>query len=151
MFSGSSYCNIDNKSRITIPVIFRKYIKPEAKNKFFIARGLRTNLNLYPADEWEKILISLQVLNTLDEVQGEFLRDFLMYAFEVELDVQNRILIPHQLIEYAKLKREVFMIGFMKKIELWDVNEWKNYRAKRKRKFADNAKVVSPIIGTNFI
>src|SRR5207245_1938235 len=43
---------------------------------------------------------------------------------QVEPDAQGRILIPQRLREYARLEREVAVIGALDRIEIWDAGRW---------------------------
>ena len=48
----------------------------------------------------------------------------------MEFDKQGRVLIPGTLREYAKLKKEVTVIGTGDKIEIWDAESYAAYAAK---------------------
>ena len=48
-------------------------------------------------------------------------------ASEDKLDSQARILIPQILIDYAKIEKEVLILGALKKIEVWNPNIYKEY------------------------
>ena len=49
------------------------------------------------------------------------------------------MLIPKNLIEYAKLKRDVIILGLLDRIEIWAGQEWKYYHQLSKNRFADVA------------
>jgi MraZ protein len=55
----------------------------------------------------------------------DFLRFFYSSAVECPLDRQGRILLPNHLRHYAKLNRDVVLIGMMSKIEVWGERQWK--------------------------
>ena len=120
MFQGHSVCSLDTKSRLMLPTKFRKFMKPEADNKLVLTRGLDECLLLYPLDEWEKVKMGLMSYNQFNAEQRFFIRQFLSLVNEVELDSQNRILIPPQLMQFAKLKKEVIVLGLLDKMEIWD-------------------------------
>ncbi|MCK5454270.1 MAG: division/cell wall cluster transcriptional repressor MraZ, partial [Calditrichia bacterium] len=42
------------------------------------------------------------------------------YASYQKVDKQGRINIPAELIEYAHLDKEVIVLGFVKRFEIWD-------------------------------
>ena len=111
MFQGHSPCSLDVKSRLILPAKFRKYIKPEADNKLILTRGMDECLLVYPQDEWEKVKIGLTRYNLFNSEQRFFIREFLNYVNECELDSQNRIVIPSQLMHFAKLNKKVIVIG----------------------------------------
>ena len=55
------------------------------------------------------------------------MREWTRYATDIELDKQNRILIPKDLLELGKLKKEVVFQGANKRIEIWDPEVQNNY------------------------
>src|SRR6266550_1270155 len=46
-------------------------------------------------------------------------------ASEAELDKQGRVMIPVQLIEHAKLGKEVVIAGVNDRLEIWDRAAWR--------------------------
>ncbi|MEB2330304.1 MAG: division/cell wall cluster transcriptional repressor MraZ [Ignavibacteriaceae bacterium] len=146
MFQGHSILSLDSKSRFILPAKFRKFIKPEADNKLIITRGLDDCLLLYPMDEWEKLTAGLVNYNQFNPQQRNFIRQFFMYVHECELDSQNRILIPTQLIEFGKLKREIMIIGLIDKMEIWNPETKSEYDNKQDLTFEEVAEKVSEIL-----
>ncbi|KAA0207695.1 division/cell wall cluster transcriptional repressor MraZ [Ignavibacteria bacterium CHB1] len=146
MFQGHSILSLDSKSRFILPAKFRKFIKPEADNKLIITRGLDDCLLLYPMDEWEKLTAGLVNYNQFNPQQRNFIRQFFMYVHECELDSQNRILIPSQLIEFGKLKREIMIIGLIDKMEIWNPETKSEYDNKQDLTFEEVAEKVSEIL-----
>ena len=51
-------------------------------------------------------------------------------AMDVELDKQGRVLIPDYLREYAGLQKETVIAGVYNRIEIWNSEAWKDYKAK---------------------
>ena len=148
MFQGHSQCNLDDKSRLILPAKFRKYIKPEADNKLILTRGMDECLLVYPQDEWEKVKIGLTRYNQFNSEQRFFIREFLNYVNECELDSQNRIVIPAQLMHFAKLKKEVVVIGLLDKMEIWDPKIKEKYEKSVSKSFEEIAEKVSEIVNS---
>ncbi len=148
MFQGHSVCSLDAKSRLMLPTKFRKYMKPEADNKLVLTRGLDECILMYPLDEWEKLKTGLLSYNQFNSEQRYFIRQFLSLVNEVELDSQNRILIPSQLMQFAKLKKEVIVIGLLNKMEIWDPEVKNNYDNSMSRSYEEIAEKVSEIINS---
>lgn len=146
MFQGHSFCTIDAKSRIILPAKFRKYINPEADNKVILTRGMDECLLVYPLDEWEKVKTGLSRYNQFNSDQRFFIRQFLNFVNECELDSQNRILIPPQLIQFAKLKKEVVVLGLLDKMEIWDPEIKERYEKSMSKSYEEIAEKVSDII-----
>lgn len=127
MFKGQFTYSIDNKGRISIPAKLRKHISPEANDTFVMTRGLSSCIDLYPMDEWLKIEEKLLQLNSFSESEARFLRMISQYASEDKMDSQARILIPQNLLEYAKIENEVLILGALRKIEVWNPKVFSNY------------------------
>jgi MraZ protein len=52
-------------------------------------------------------------------------RVFFSGASEADLDKQGRVMIPAQLLEHAKLGREVVVAGVHDHLEIWDRAAWR--------------------------
>lgn len=59
-----------------------------------------------------------------------FVRLMLAGAMDAQLDKQGRILIPDYLRTYAGLKKQAVITGLYNRIEVWDPESWKQYKAK---------------------
>ena len=49
------------------------------------------------------------------------------YTTEDQLDSQARLLIPKNLIEFAGINKEVFILGATNKIEVWNPETYNQY------------------------
>jgi MraZ protein len=56
----------------------------------------------------------------------KYLRNFYSSAKVCELDGQGRVLVPPALKAYAGLSRETVIIGLSNKMEIWDLQTWKD-------------------------
>ena len=52
---------------------------------------------------------------------------FLSGARQLECDRQGRFLIPSNLRQHAKLKKDVVLNGVINRIEVWSKDEWNTY------------------------
>jgi len=127
MFKGQFTYSIDSKGRISIPAKLRRYISAEANDTFVMTRGTTTCIDIYPLDQWSLIEEKLNNLNQFKPDDIRFTRTILLFASEDSLDSQSRILIPQNLIEYAKIEKEVLIIGALKKIEVWNPKIFEEY------------------------
>ncbi|MCS7228647.1 MAG: division/cell wall cluster transcriptional repressor MraZ [Candidatus Kryptonium sp.] len=126
-FKGSYIYAVDEKGRVSIPARMRKYLSPEANETFVITRGTETCLFLFPLDEWEKLEKRLKELNTFNPQHRLLIRILLMWAVEVTLDNQSRIMIPKNLLEFAKIDKEALIIGALDRIEIWNPEVFNEY------------------------
>jgi len=126
-FKGSFNYTVDNKGRINIPAKMRKNLAPEANNSFVVTRGFENCIFVYPNDEWAKREDELGKLQQTNKDDRLFTRLLLQYATDVELDGQYRIVLPKELIQYANIENEVFILGAFDRIEVWNPTEYKKY------------------------
>ena len=118
---------MDSKGRIAIPAKLRKHISADANETFVMTRGLSNCIDLYPLDEWQKIEEKLLGLNSFQPDDARFIRMISQYATDDVMDVQSRIMVPSTLINYAKIEKEVLIIGALKKIEIWNPKVYDEY------------------------
>jgi MraZ protein len=127
MFRGQFTYLMDSKGRIAIPAKLRKHISADANETFVMTRGLSNCIDLYPLDEWQKIEEKLLGLNSFQPDDARFIRMISQYATDDVMDVQSRIMVPSTLISYAKIEKEVLIIGALKKIEIWNPKVYDEY------------------------
>lgn len=124
MFIGEHLHSIDNKKRLAIPARFRK----ELGEKAILTRGLDNCLFLYPLQEWQKFSEKLGQLSMGQTGTRSFARLMTAGAVEVEFDNLGRILIPDYLKNYADLKKRIVIVGILNRLEIWDQENWNNYK-----------------------
>ena len=115
MFMGEYEHTIDAKGRVILPVKFRDELGP----KFVVTRGLEGCLSVYTMEAWMRLAGSLKKLRASKENVRAFKRFVFGSAAEVEFDKQGRILIPATLRAYAKLVKDVTVLGTGDKVEIW--------------------------------
>lgn len=128
MFIGSFKYSVDSKGRVSIPAKLRKYLTPEANDTFILTRGTAQCIDVYPMDNWKELAANkLNQLNSFDPKEAMFIRMFLQEAAEDKLDSQARLLIPKNLMEYAAIEKDIFILGAVKKIEFWNPEKYEAY------------------------
>ena len=127
LFKGQFTYSIDAKGRVSIPAKLRKYLTPEANDTFVMTKGTASCIDVYPLDQWQLFEEKLKNLNSFNPQDAKFIRMSLQYAHEDNLDSQSRILIPQSLIDYAKIEKEVLILGALRKIEIWDPKVYEGY------------------------
>ena len=143
MFIGSFKYSIDSKGRVSIPAKLREFVDPKANDAFVMTRGTTKCIDVYPMNLWEELVQSkLNQLNSFEPKDAMFLRMFLQQAAEDKLDSQARLLIPKNLIEYAEINKEVLILGAIKKIEIWNPQNYEEYLKSSELSFEEIAKQV---------
>jgi MraZ protein len=143
MLIGEYIHTIDEKSRVSMPVKFRK----ELGKKIIITPGLGQCLFIFTIKEWEKVSKKLSSSNTdlsfLKADQRNFNRYMFGRAAEVEIDSIGRILIPDFLKERIDLKNSAAIVGVRDRVEIWNDKVW----AKNQAEIEKQAEVLAEKIG----
>jgi len=139
MFRGQYNYTVDAKGRVSIPAKLRKHLSAEANETFVITQGTAVCIDLYPLDQWQKFEEKLLKLNPFQPDQAKFIRMILQHASEDSFDSQSRILIPQKLLSYARIEKEVIVLGALKKIELWNPKVYEEYLNNSSESYEDIA------------
>lgn len=138
MFMGEYQHSLDDKGRLIIPAKFRESLGPS----FVATRGLDHCLFLYPQAEWQSLEAKLKTLPLTNANARAFVRFFFSGAGECDLDKQGRILLPPNLREYARMERDVVVIGVSNRVEVWAKSEWETYSSEADESFESIAEQI---------
>ena len=117
-FIGQAQTAIDGKGRTSFPREFRRQLTASEGNEFVVTRGPDRTLRLFVLPEFEKFMADLDSWS--DRRQADVVRRNLCPSV-VEMDGQNRILLPKILLEFACLKDEILYVTARgKTLELWN-------------------------------
>lgn len=120
MFIGEYQHVLDSKGRMFIPAKFRD----ELGEKFIVTIGLDRCLFVFPAETFTIYKEKLDAISLANRDARNFARFFFAGAGECELDKQGRIMVPQKLRNYAKLEKDVTVVGVSGRIELWNTEDW---------------------------
>jgi MraZ protein len=123
MFLGEHQHTLDAKGRLSLPAKFRA----EMTGRLVVVKGLEGCLYVFSTEEFERFLSQLTDSGDFDPKFRGVRRFFTAGATESELDSAGRVSIPTVLRDYAKLDREVAVIGNADRIEIWDAGMWAAY------------------------
>ena len=122
MLLGQYDHTLDDKNRHTLPAKFRKAFAEGV----VVTRGLDGCLYAFRREDWDRLVESrLSTLDPLSPAGRRLQRHFFSGAAEAELDKQGRVMIPTQLIEHAKLGKEIVVAGVNDRLEIWDRAAWR--------------------------
>lgn len=125
MFMGEHLHSIDTKGRLILPAKFREGLG----DTFIATKGLDNCLFVYTKEEWAILENKLKQLPLAKPEARAFVRFFFAGAAELECDKQGRVLIPNTLREYAKLDKDVVVLGVSTRIEIWSKEAWDAYNS----------------------
>ena len=126
-FTGEYHYSIDSKGRVNMPAPLRKALPDSSEETVVLTRGQTENVVAFPLDEWKNIQDGLSKLSTINPLHRNFIRSLTRYASICKFDSQGRIALPQNLIEYAKIKKDVVIIGLNSEIEIWDPEVLNHY------------------------
>jgi MraZ protein len=138
MFMGEYQHTIDPKGRLIVPAKLREGLG----EKFVATKGLDNCLFVYPMDEWKLMEQKLKSLPFTRADARSFVRFFFSGATECEVDKQGRILIPANLREYAKLDKDVVLLGVSSRVEIWSKDLWGTYSHQAEETYTEVAEKI---------
>ena len=120
MFIGEYSHVLDAKGRMFMPAKFRD----ELGEKFIVTIGLDRRLFVFPTETFQIYKEKLDAISLANRDARNFTRFFFAGAGECELDKQGRIMLPQKLRTYARLEKDVTVVGVSGRIELWNTEDW---------------------------
>lgn len=124
MFRGGSTVKLDAKGRLALPTRYRPFIAERYEGQLVLTVHDDRCLLLYPRPEWEKIEHQLIHTPNNDRRVRDVQRMLMGYASDVEMDGSGRILVAPRLREFAKLDKNIHLVGVGKKFEIWNEEAW---------------------------
>ncbi len=122
MFIGRFYHTIETNNRLSLPKTFREYT-----TNWILTRGLDGGLFGFPAQDFQQKIAELSERTFTVKYNRDFVRLMTNDAVEVEVDNNGRVQLPEYLIEFAKLQKNVVIVGSFSWIEIWDVPLYHTY------------------------
>jgi MraZ protein len=124
MFLGEFEHTLDDKGRFTIPAKFRAKLA----SGLVITRGIDRCLVLHPMDHFLELAGKVSDLPVTNPEARGFRRLEFSGAVDVEPDKQGRVGLPPNLREYAKIDKQVVIIGLFDYCEIWNPETWQELK-----------------------
>lgn len=112
-----------------MPAKFRDLAKETGIERFFLTRGLDKCIFMFTEEEWRSQESKFKNFSFTKQESRKFNRMFFSGAVDAAPDKQGRFIVPQYLKDYAQIKRDTIVIGVSNRIEIWDVNLWKDFYA----------------------
>lgn len=130
MFRGNTALSLDVKGRLSIPAKHRERLAAYCDSEVVVTVDLLDPcLQLYPLPEWKAVERKLTDLPSHNRQARYIKRRLIGHAVECELDSHGRILLPSGLRKYAKIEKNITLVGQGDKFELWDTATWEQQMA----------------------
>ena len=119
MLRGTHEATVDDKGRVKIPAAFLESLR-EYGNKFYVTSESGESVRVYPMKVWTKIEDKLASKPSYNRAKQKFLMQTSYYGQVAELDGQGRLLLPQILREAAQAKGQVFVMGELDHLRIWN-------------------------------
>lgn len=123
MFQGAAALNLDAKGRLAIPARHRDALAVDNGQVVLTVHPHGCCL-VYPVPAWIPIRDEVLAKPSFD-VQSALLKRLLVgFAQDETLDAAGRVLVAPSLRKFAKLDKQVWLVGQGTHFELWSVEGW---------------------------
>lgn len=120
MFLGHYPRSLDINRRLTLPF---EYMESTTEG-LYITKGFDSNLLILPASAFQEIYECVMALDITNPLARLLLRLIFGDAAELEVDESAQVTLPVSLADFAKLKRDVILVGQGDYLEVWDSELW---------------------------
>ncbi|MCO6492666.1 MAG: division/cell wall cluster transcriptional repressor MraZ [Phaeodactylibacter sp.] len=139
---GEYECKVDAKGRMRMPSGLIAQLGEGVAHNFVINRGFEQCLMLYPEQVWDRITNEINQLNLYNKKNRDFVRYFYRGAQKVGLDGADRILLSKRLLEYAAIDKDVVLLAYSDRIEMWAASQYQQLLEEEPADFSDLAEDV---------
>lgn len=133
-FRGRFEIKLDSKGRLSLPLSYRQNLMssmgsqlPNHLLNLVVTNSRYRNhscLDAYSIGEWERLERRIAKLPSLRPEVQAFNRFYLSGGQPIEVDAQNRILVPLSLRRYSNLETGAVLVGLGNKFEIWAQDTW---------------------------
>lgn len=103
-----------------MPASLKKQL-PAMDSGFVLKRSVfESCLELWPMEEWNKMMLKINKLNPFDKKNDLFIRRFMAGVKMIDIDDAGRMLISKDLIEFAGISKELVFSSKVNIVEIWD-------------------------------
>jgi MraZ protein len=125
-FLGTHQNRLDAKGRVSIPAPFRAVLKTSGEaNGNGMQLVLRPShqhpcIEAWPVAEFDALAEPLNRLNVFSQEHDDLAASLYADAFPVEADKEGRVVLPENLVTYARLRDTVVFMGLGRIFQIWE-------------------------------
>jgi MraZ protein len=139
---GTYECKVDAKGRLMLPTTLKKQLG-SLEGGFVLKRSVfQPCLELFPMSEWDKMMLKINKLNRFVKKNNDFIRRFTAGVKMVEIDATGRLLIPKDLVVFARIEKDIVLNSAINIVEIWDKGCYENAIENATDDFAELAEEV---------
>jgi MraZ protein len=132
-FMGTYRPKLDEKGRLFLPAKFRDRLAEGV----VVTQGQENCLYVWPPEVFDREADKAMEAPLSSASGRSYARMFFAGGDEVVPDKQGRISVSANLREYARLDRDVVVIGVRDRLEIWNPTSWDEYQAAELLRFAE--------------
>lgn len=134
MFLGTYTPRLDDKGRLFLPAKFRD----DLAEGLVLTRGQEHCLYVWRVADFRRLVASYNPRGGIGtRANRDYRRMIGSDSSSDTPDRQGRITIPLALRNYARLGREVAVIGALNRVEVWDSAAWTAYTSEHEEDYSD--------------
>ncbi|MBQ2723934.1 MAG: hypothetical protein IJF72_04755 [Clostridia bacterium] len=126
---GTSQQKLDDKNRIRLPAKFRE----QMGDKYILTQFAGGCIAVYSLAEGSKLIDQIVSVESFDPVKADIIREFTETAAMVDGDSQGRFMLTDDLIKFAKIQKDIVIVGSISKAEIWSLEVWEERHQKVNR------------------
>ncbi len=121
---GNFQHSLDDKKRIRLPSKFREILG----STYILVPGTQGCIWLYPASSESDFIKMMNDIGEFNPHNAEAIRIIASMGSLADADSQGRFMLPQELIDFAKIDKDIRIIGAFKKVEIWSEEAYVKYR-----------------------
>ena len=120
MFRGSAPARVDDKGRLKMPSVFKSLLESKYGRELYLTSLTGEYVRIYPMPVWVELEQKLALVPSTNPSKLRFLDRVNYYGQVVELDSQDRALIPVRLRDAAIMVGDVDVLGQISYLDVWN-------------------------------
>jgi MraZ protein len=121
MFIGLHNTFLDAKHRLALPARYKGMLAEGV----YVTQGFDRNLLLLTSNAFEVVARQIKGMSMADPLARLLFRMILGSATRLELDKNNTVLLPQELLDFAAIKADATLVGQGNYFEIWAPELWK--------------------------
>ena len=120
MFRGSAPARVDDKGRLKMPSAFKSLLESKYGRELYLTSLTGEYVRIYPMPVWVELEQKLAAVPSTNPSKLRFLDRVNYFGQSVELDSQDRALIPVRLRDAAIMVGDVDVLGQISYLDVWN-------------------------------
>jgi len=119
---GNASARIDDKGRLKVPTIFRGLVHEQSGPDIYVTSLTGECVRVYPMQAWLQVEQKVLAMSGNHPSLLKFMDRTNFFGSAGELDGQGRFVISPLLREHAAIVGEVYVLGRINHLEVWNVD-----------------------------